>query len=123
MAASPSDVRNNFETCGLPEASVHVGWFADSCPKNLPSVISFAHLDDDLYLSIKESLELVYPRLAKGAIVVVDDYCDPSRLLRHDIFPGSFDACDEFFRDKPEIMQVRWVDDVRVTCTVSGVCE
>lgn len=60
----------------------------------------------DLYASIKDSLELVYPRLAKGAIVVVDDYSDPSRLQRHDLFPGAFDACAEFFADKPETMQI-----------------
>ena len=107
MRATPEDVAANFAACGLPAATgVHVGWFADSCPANLPEAIAFAHLDGDLYGSIKDSLELVYPKLSKGALVVVDDYCDPSRLNRHDIFPGAFDACAEFLADKPEVMQV-----------------
>ena len=89
--------------CGLPQPFVHKGWFAETCPAALPGTIAFAHLDGDLYLSIRESLELVYPRLAKGALVVVDDYCDPAQLRRHDIFPGAKAACDEFFADKPEV--------------------
>ena len=72
MRASPLDVANNFKECGLPPAQVHVGWFKDSCPLHLPDQINFAHLDGDLYASIKDSLELIYHKLAKGAIVVVD---------------------------------------------------
>ena len=68
----------------------------------LPKHIAFAHLDGDLFSSILESLEAVYPRLSPGAIVVVDDVCDPNMLRRHDIFPGAFAACEAFLADKPE---------------------
>ena len=71
-----------------------------------PREIAFAHLDGDLYGSILESLAFVYPRLARGALVVVDDYCDPAILHRHDIFPGAYRACADFFADKPESMVV-----------------
>jgi len=107
MACSPDDVLANFAACKLPPPTqVHQGWFADTCPGGLPTRIAFAHLDGDLYDSIKDSLELVYPRLVKGAIVVVDDYCDPAKLNRHDLFPGAFAACQEFFEDKPEKLQI-----------------
>jgi O-methyltransferase len=53
-----------------------------------------------------ESLEHVYPRLSRGAVVVVDDYCDPSVLERNNILPGAKKACDEFLAGKPEKMTV-----------------
>ena len=106
MACSPKDVEANFMRCGLEKPHIHVGWFSETCPTKLPEEIAFAHLDGDLYLSIKESLELVYPKLSKGAIVVVDDYCDPQMLARNDIFPGALRACQEFFEDKPETIKV-----------------
>ena len=51
-------------------------WFKNIPKSKLPKKISFAHLDGDFYSSVKESLGKVYPLLAKGAIVVIDDYCD-----------------------------------------------
>lgn len=85
---------------------IHTGWFKDTLPKGLPKVICFAHLDGDLYSSITESLEYVYPKLAKGAIVVVDDYCDPNVLNVNNILPGVKKACDDFLSDKKEKMSV-----------------
>ena len=111
MRASVAAVAENFARAGLPPpGDVHVGWFAktttsDELGEN-PREIAFAHLDGDLYGSILESLAFVYPRLARGALVVVDDYCDPAILHRHDIFPGAYRACADFFADKPESMVV-----------------
>jgi O-methyltransferase len=97
-------------------------------PKNkLPKSICFAHIDGDLYSSVKDSLDKIYPLLCKGAIVVIDDYYDPkkhkfienklnenkwnkSKNRKYHIknlFPGVKKACDEFFKDKnekPEIL-------------------
>jgi O-methyltransferase len=88
----------------LPE--IHKGWFRDTLPQGLPNKICFAHLDGDFYTSILESLTYVYPKLAKGAIVVIDDYCDPKIHNVNNILPGVKKACDDFFRDKPEKMYV-----------------
>ena len=74
---------------------VHPGWFSETCPEQLPDKICYAHLDGDLYSSIKESLEYVYPRLVSGAICVVDDY-------NHCELPGVEQAVSEFMADKPE---------------------
>ena len=105
----------------LPE--IHPGWFNDTLADELPEKIAFAHMDGDFYTSIKESLDHTYHRLSAGAIVVIDDYCEPdiqkntvaqvinNRYRREfeqrvidkpNALPGVKSACDEFFQDKPE---------------------
>jgi len=94
---------NNFKMHALDLPVIHKGWFEDTLPDSLPESICFAHLDGDLYDSILVSLKHVYPRLSKGAICLIDDYCDPS--INPDgwnYLPGVKKACDEFMADKPE---------------------
>lgn len=55
--------------------------------------IAFAHLDVDIYRSILDCLEFIWPRLSFGAFVIFDDYGFPS-------CPGARRAVDEFFRAK-----------------------
>lgn len=97
---------NKFKKFNVELPIIHVGWFKDTLKKELPKKISFAHLDGDFYTSIKESLEKIYPRLSKGAIVIVDDYCDPKIHNANNILPGVKKACDEFFKNKKEKMNV-----------------
>jgi len=112
----------NFEKYRAKLPKIHEGWFSDTLKTQLPDTISFAHLDGDFYTSIKESLEEVYPRLSPGALVIIDDYCgeehkentnnlakntfkqkaEPRYLEQLDQFPGVKQACDEYFKDKPE---------------------
>jgi len=56
--------------------------------------IAFAHIDVDIYRSILDCLEFIWPRLSLGAFVVFDDYGFPS-------CPGARAAVDEFFRAQP----------------------
>ncbi|MEK7571968.1 MAG: TylF/MycF/NovP-related O-methyltransferase [Patescibacteria group bacterium] len=93
---------HNFKQHKTKLPKIHEGWFADTLPKGLPKQISFAHLDGDFYSSIFESLINVYPKLSKGAIVVIDDYSDPKVHDVNNILPGVKKACDEFFKDKKE---------------------
>jgi len=115
-----------FKTFSLRKPRVFKGWFSDTLQRYLPTKICFAHIDGDFYSSIKESLESVYPRLSKGAVVVIDDYYEKDihrkieRLLNsnkyskkshrkikiHDILPGVKKACDDFFKDKKESLIV-----------------
>ena len=57
------------------------------------SKISLCHVDVDVYQSVKDCCEFVWPRLILGGIIVFDDYdatsCAGARL-----------AVDEFFEDK-----------------------
>ena len=103
FAASPDALLKNlsvFDLLGCKK--VIPGWFEDTVPKHLPDQICFAHLDGDLYESVKVSIEGVYPRLAKGAICVIDDY-------DYDDFPGATTAVNEFLKNKPEIINNLYV--------------
>ncbi|MDS0279056.1 TylF/MycF family methyltransferase [Halomicroarcula sp. S1AR25-4] len=104
--ATVEELRDRFDAFDAAHPTVHEGWFEETLPEELPETIAYAHLDGDFYDSVLTSLEAVYPRLAEGAIVVVDDYVDPSVLDHHDILPGVKEACDEFFADRPEEVAV-----------------
>ena len=60
------------------------------------TVISFCHIDVDIYKSIIDSLEFVWPRLSVGGVIVFDDYGFPS-------CPGALQAVDEFFQNKSAV--------------------
>jgi len=104
--AEERDLIMNFKKAKLKLPVIHKGLFKDTLPGHLPNKISFAYLDGDFYTSTKEGLKHLYLRLSKGAIVVIDDYCDPKVHNVHNILPGVKRACDEFFKNKPEKMSV-----------------
>lgn len=58
--------------------------------------IAFAHVDLDIYQSILDACEFIYPRLLPGGFMVFDDYGFMS-------CPGARQAVDEFFADRPEV--------------------
>jgi O-methyltransferase len=58
--------------------------------------ISFCHIDVDIYSSIIDSLNFIWPRLSRGGIIVFDNYGFPS-------CPGALYAVDSFFKNRPEI--------------------
>ncbi len=105
LATTEGALIKNFRSYGLPLPTIHKGWFNETLPTGLPDRISFAHLDGDFYDSIKVSLENVYPRLSRGAVCLIDDYCDPEvNPEGWNYLPGVKGACDEFLSDKPETM-------------------
>jgi len=124
---------HNFKILNLEIPEIHAGCFKDTLPTQLPEKICFAHLDGDFYSSIKESLEYIYTKLSKGAIVVIDDYCAPEihKQIQHklnsnqrnlhnrrvykveDILPGVKKACDKFFKHKKERVSVLIAGDER----------
>lgn len=59
--------------------------------ENLPESISLLRLDTDWYESTKIELEVLYPRLSKGGVLIVDDYgmWDGCRAAVDDYFRGS----------------------------------
>jgi O-methyltransferase len=52
--------------------------------------IAFAHVDVDIYQSILDCLQFIWPRLAHGGFIIFDDYGFPT-------CPGARAAVDEFF--------------------------
>jgi O-methyltransferase len=71
-------------------------------PENLPTEISILRLDTDWYDSTKIELEVLFPRLARGGILIIDDYGH---------FKGAQKAVDEYFRN-----QNVWLHYVDYTC-------
>ena len=58
---------------------------------NIPEKISILRLDTDFYQSTKAELEILYDKVCKGGVIIIDDYGHWS---------GSKKAVDEFFREK-----------------------
>ena len=78
-----------------PNVRIHRGFIPGSFAGLEESVISFAHIDLDLYQSYIDALEFIYPRLAIGGVIVFDDYGHPQ-------CEGATRAVDEFFAGTSE---------------------
>ena len=67
----------------------HKGFIPDTFRGLEDSRLCFAHVDVDIYMSVKDCFEFIFPRLVVGGVMVSDDYgclgC-----------PGARKAVDEF---------------------------
>lgn len=95
FAVSQQEVLDWFAKFNLPAPVVYKAWFNAIPEDKLPRKISFAHLDGDMYESIRDSLRLVYPRLLRGGVCIIDDYGWVGCV-------GPKRAVDEFMANKPE---------------------
>lgn len=74
--------KNHFSLGGfmprvLENVSLIKGWFDQTLPpflENHKEMVSFIHIDCDLYSSTKTILDCLRPRLRVGTIIVLDDY-------------------------------------------------
>lgn len=96
LSVSKKDFLQQFKKAGLRAPYVHKGWFADLTEADVPDTIAFAFLDGDFYESIRNSLQLVLPRMQKGGTIIADDYA-------REALPGAAKAVHEYFR--PEQIQ------------------
>jgi hypothetical protein len=72
------------------------GFFPESTANmTLPEKIAVAHIDCDLYEPMKAALEMFYPRVPPGGLIIMHDYSSGW-------WPGAKQAVDEFFADRPE---------------------
>jgi O-methyltransferase len=77
----------------LPEAELvhfHAGVIPDTFAGCADLRFAFAHIDLDVYRSIRDACAFIYPRLAVGGVLVFDDYAWST-------CPGARRAVDEFF--------------------------
>jgi hypothetical protein len=83
-------VRSTVLSTGYPEAHVHFvrGPVEETVPAHMPDRIALLRLDTDWYESTKHELEHLYPRLADGGVLIVDDYGH---------WEGARRAVDEYF--------------------------
>jgi hypothetical protein len=76
-AASPlADVQRNLLGTGYPAELVEfvAGRVEETLPTRAPERIAVLRLDTDWYESTRHELEHLYPRLAAGGVLIVDDY-------------------------------------------------
>jgi O-methyltransferase len=72
--------------------SYHVGPMPQSFSGLELSRIAFAHIDVDVYQSVMDCCQFIFPRLTFGGFMVFDDYGFPS-------CPGARGAVDEYFKE------------------------
>jgi O-methyltransferase len=74
--ASLGDVREAILSVGYPENRIHFveGLVEETLPATAPQEIALLRLDTDWYRSTKHELEHLYPRLASGGVLILDDY-------------------------------------------------
>lgn len=87
--APEAEVRANMASTGYPTDRVRfvAGSVIDTIPTEVPDEIALLRLDTDWYDSTAHELKYLYPRLAPGGILIVDDYGHWS---------GSRQAVDEY---------------------------
>lgn len=88
-----------FRKAHLHPPIIHKSWFSELTDREVPGRIAFAFLDGDFYTSIIESLRLVWPRLAHGGSICIDDY-------QREALPGVERAVRDFLQDKPRRITV-----------------
>ncbi len=84
------DVQKNISTTGYPLSKIHFiqGKVEETIPGVIPEKIALLRLDTDWYESTKHELIHLYPRLAVGGILIIDDY---------GTWEGSHRAVNEYF--------------------------
>jgi O-methyltransferase len=87
-----------FQRAKLRTPIVHKGWFDQLAPADVPEKIAFAFLDGDFYESITSSLQLVWPRLADNATVLIHDY-------KRETLPGVERAINDYLRGIPHTIR------------------
>jgi len=84
---------------GYPNVRFYKGLFPASAEGTAAAAVryKFVHLDADLYSSTLAGLKFFYPRMVPGGLILCHDYGTFKA-------PGTKQAFQEFFADKPEIV-------------------
>ena len=94
--AAPQDaVAAMLAAHGFPQARLVPGDVLHTLRRMAPDRISILRLDTDWYESTLAELEILYPLLSPGGVLIVDDYGH---------WAGARRAVDEYFADKPPLL-------------------
>ena len=102
-SVSLENVKKNILTTGYPEEMFDFveGPVEQTLPARSPAKISLLRLDTDWYESTRVELEILYPKLASGGVLIIDDYGH---------FSGARKAVDEFFSESAQPIMLNRVD-------------
>jgi len=96
-AVSIEQFKKTFADAGVELPVINKGFFGDLADDKYPEEICFAFFDGDFYGSIMDSFNKVYHKMTPGGIILIHDY-------EYAPFPGVKKACDDFLKDKPEVI-------------------
>jgi O-methyltransferase len=101
--ASIEDVRNNISLTRYPMEFVELvaGKVELTIPQFIPKKIAVLRLDTDWYASTRHELVHLWPRLARGGILIIDDYGH---------WAGARKAVDEFVETLPTRLFLNRID-------------
>ena len=90
-------VRGNVESTGYPADRITCvsGMVEETIPGEIPDGIALLRLDTDWHSSTAHELEHLYPLLAAGGVLIIDDYGH---------FQGARKAVDEYFAENPILL-------------------
>ena len=89
LVVTKREVKERFLRAGLKLPVIKKAWFSELTDADMPEKVAFAFLDGDFYESIRDSLGLVGPRMAREGVIIVHDYNNPA-------LPGVAKAVDEW---------------------------
>jgi O-methyltransferase len=73
--ADIEDAREAMALSGVTDYRIHPGWFENTLPGfRSETPISILRLDADWYASTMQCLEVLYPQVTAGGVIIVDDY-------------------------------------------------
>lgn len=79
-----------------PSTTIHVGFIPETFAGLQIDRIAWSHIDVDLYQSVRDCINYIYPRLVPGGYMIFDDYGFPSCT-------SARRAVDEAFSSLPEM--------------------
>ncbi len=87
------EVRAALAGTGYPSGQMRFvqGMVEETLPAQAPERLALLRLDTDLYRSTRHEMEHLFPRLADGGVLIIDDYGD---------FVGVRQAVDEFLAER-----------------------
>lgn len=104
-AYSPLEaVEKNVFSTGYPKEKIHFvkGKVEETIPSVLPGSVALLRLDTDWYESTKHELHHLFPLLAKGGVLIIDDYGH---------WAGARKAVDEYFNNYPGKFLLQRIDN------------
>ncbi len=102
--ASLDQVREAVLSVGYPEERIHFvqGPVQETLPARAPDDIALLRLDTDWYSSTKHELVHLYPRLARGGVLILDDYAH---------WQGARRATDEYMSENGVTLLLNRIDN------------
>jgi O-methyltransferase len=111
--ASLAEVQANMTRVGYPADRITYvkGLVENTIPRQAPNQIALLRLDTDWEASTRHELEQLWPRLARGGVLIVDDYGH---------WTGARRAVDDYFAgrdDAPLLVRVDYTGRIAVRTT------